>query len=876
MKSIILTFCFFLSFYSSFAQLKIEWQKCFGGSGSENAYSVTEAHDKGFISAGYTGSSDGDVTNYHGGGDAWVIKTDINGNLQWQKCLGGTDLDLAYSIIATNDGGYLFQGSTRSNDGDVTGYHGGNYGDIWVVKLDSLGNMLWQHCYGGTSLEDPGNIIEVSNGYVFIGTTTSNDGDVIGYQSYYDPWLVKIDYSGNIIWQKIVYGPDAYRGQSVRQTDDGGFLISGDASNLGVICQGSIDLYVLKVDSIGNLITNYCRGGPDEDAFATSIPTSDHGSLLMGRVMSGGGNITGFQGGTFDIWVVKNDSLGNIEWEKCIGGSNSEYSFSIIEISDGSFILSGNTNSTIGNVNGAVGNQDMWVVKLDPYGVVLYTKSFGGTNSEDGWQIIKTTNDKFVVAGSTSSNDIHAFSNHGSSDFWLVKLYEEYNSITGNVFADLNSNFIKDANEPVINNKKITEIDTSKFTFSNTIGNYNLILPDSGNYTVFPQQINYFNAVPVSHSASFSGVNLVDSLNDFAYQPTGTFNDLKITISPVSSFVSGFTTSYVISYENVGNTVLNGTVTAYIDNNTYFVSSSLAPSFVSSDSLKWNVGTLMPFQSGNITLAIHIDSLLIDGTIINTIVNIAPYNGDSNASDNYSSWQAPSTSAYDPNIILVNREAIFNTEIASAPYLDYIIYFQNTGTAPCVNVKVCNNLPNFLIENSFEFVASSHPINITYDNYARLMTYSFNNINLPDSGFNEPASHGFIRYRIKPVTTMILGDSIKNAAAIYFDFNPPIITNKAITEIVLYDDIDEIKKLTASLKIFPNPSSNSITFASNEFSNDQCELKIYDLYGRIVKQQTFFNAKSQIKTDVSIFTSGIYFVEINQNDKVLRGKFLKE
>ncbi len=875
MKSIILTFCFFLSFSTSFAQLKIEWQKCYGGTGGEGILSVAETQDNGFIAAGFTNSDDGDVTNYHDGGDAWVIKTDINGNLQWQKCYGGAGFEQAYSIIATSDGGYIFEGATNSNDGDVSGNYGG--WDIWIVKLDSLGTILWERCYGGTSSEEDGTIIEVMGGYVFVGSTSSNDGDVTGYQGFgRDVWLVHIDYSGNIIWQKCIYGINDDRGHTVKQTIDNGFLISGDAGHWNGVCQSTLDIWMMKVDSVGNLIAGYCRGGPDEDVSFCAQPTSNNGSIFVGKVLSGGGNISGFQGGAFDIWVVKNDSLGNIEWEKCLGGSSMEDSYSIIECTDGTYILTGSTDSNDGNVNNVIGSTDMWVVKLDPFGTILYANNFGGTSGERGRQIIETTDEKYVVGGWTYSSNVHTTENFGGGDFWLIKLYEEYNSITGKMFADLNSNSIKDTNEPIISNKKISEIDTSKFTFSNSIGNYNLILPDSGNYTVFPQQINYFNAVPVSHSASFSGVNLIDSLNDFAYQPNGTQNDLKITINPVSSFVSGFNTSYVISYENVGNTVLNGTVTAYIDNNTYFVSSSVAPSIVSIDSLKWNVGTLMPFQSGNITLTIHIDSLLIDGTIINTIVNIAPYNGDSNASDNYSSWQAPTTSAYDPNIILVNREAIFNTEVASAPYLDYIIYFQNTGTAACVNVKVCNNLPNFLIENSFEFVASSHPVNITYDNYARLMTYSFNNINLPDSGFNEPASHGFIRYRIKPVTTMILGDSIKNVAAIYFDFNPPVITNKAITEIVLFDDLNEKQKQTSSLKIFPNPSSNIITFASNEFSNDQCELKIYDLYGRLVKQQTFLNAKSQIKTDVSIFTPGVYFVEINQNDKVLRGKFLKE
>jgi hypothetical protein len=874
MKAIILSFIFLLSFSASNAQLKIEWQKCYGGSGWDAAYSVVKTQDNGFLLSGYSDSNDGDVSGNHGGGDAWVVKTDSLGNIQWQRTYGGSGIESAYQILNADDGGYIFAGLTGSSDGDVLGNHLGP-SDVWIVKLDTIGNIQWQRCYGGSGLEENVYMINVNNGYVFVSTTTSDDGDVIGFQNLRDPWLVKIDYNGNIVWQKCILSNFDDRASMLCQTGDGGFIIAGDSYNISPICQAEIDTRIMKVDSIGNLISSYCRGGFDDDIGGSILATSDHGCIFTSRVYGGGGEIIGYHPGMFDMWVVKQDSSGNIEWKKCLGGSGNDAGGSIIENDDGSFIITGGSSSNDGDVSGNIGSNDMWAVKLDSLGSIVYSQCLGGTGY-DGAGMKRISDSKFIAVGSSSSNNIEVINNHGSYDFWLVKLYEEYNSATGNLFADLNSNLIKDANEPVISNKKITEVDTSKFTFSNPLGNYNFVFPDSGNYTIFPQQINYFNAVPVSHNVNFSGINLVDSLNNFAYQPNGIHNDLSVEITPVSSFISGFNTSYILSYSNIGTTVLNGTITLLLDHNTYFVSASNVPSLILSDSIKWNIGTIMPFQSGNITVTIHIDSLLIDGTLINTAVRIDPYIGDANASNNYAEWIAPSTSAYDPNVILVNREALLTTEVLSPPYLDYIIYFQNTGTAASANVKVRNNLPSFVNANSFEFIASSHPVNITYDNYARLMSFDFNNINLPDSTSNEPASHGFIRYKIKPVSTLVIGDSIKNSVAIYFDFNPPVITNTALTEVIFVDAIKELQHDGSQLKIYPNPANSTITVFSDQLTNHNCILSIIDLSGRVILQSSTLSSKFQIKTDISTFSKGVYFVELRQNETILRGKFIKE
>jgi hypothetical protein len=179
----------------------IEWQKCLGGSNWDSASSIQQTSDGDYIVAGFTYSKDGDVSgnhDYYGYNgylnDGWVVKLDTSGNLLWQKCLGGSLSDVTSSIQQTSDGGYIVAGKTNSYDGDVSGYHYGLFGryDYWVVRLNPSGNLLWQKCLGGSGY---GSSIEQTSdgGYIVAGSTNSNDGDVSGHQVDYDDiWVVKL------------------------------------------------------------------------------------------------------------------------------------------------------------------------------------------------------------------------------------------------------------------------------------------------------------------------------------------------------------------------------------------------------------------------------------------------------------------------------------------------------------------------------------------------------------------------------------------------------------------------------------------------------------------------------------------------------------
>jgi len=356
----------------------IQWQKSLGGTEEEWAYSIKQTNDGGYIVVGSSESNDGDVTGHHGltghgRADFWVVKIDSLGNIQWEKSLGGNYADEAKPIEQTNDGGYIVAGFCSGNGGgDISGNHGSE--DYWIVKLDSAGNIQWQKCYGGTE-EDIAYSIKQTNdgGYIVVGSAKSNDGDV-SYNhdnTCYNPdcWIVKLDSTGNIQWQKSYGGTVKDIAYSIEQTNDGGYIVAGiSQSNDGDVTgnHGGYDCWIVKLDSTGNIQWQKSYGGSiDEGAYIQQ--SYDGGYIFAGTTTSNDGDVSGGYGNFWqDYWIGKLDSIGNLQWQKCLGGIASDMASSIQQTYDGGYIVAGTSSSNNGDVTGNHGSMDYWVVKLGP------------------------------------------------------------------------------------------------------------------------------------------------------------------------------------------------------------------------------------------------------------------------------------------------------------------------------------------------------------------------------------------------------------------------------------------------------------------------------------------------------------------------------
>ena len=419
---LVLTFTFSFMMNAQ-TEMSIKWQKTYGGSRDDFTQSIQLTNDGGFIMAGFSWSNDGDVSGNHGEGDYWVVKTDHSGAVQWKKCYGGSWKEEAYYIQQTTDGGYIFTGLTESNDGDVTGFHGNQ--DCWVVKTDSLGNIQWEKCYGGSYYDYFKSIKQTTDGgYIFVGGTTSWDGDVTSYYGGYDYWVVKSDSLGVIQWQKSYGGSGDECAMNVQQTTDGGYIISGATeSNVGDIFfnHGGYDFWVIKIDPSGFIQWQKTYGGSGEDIAFWGQQTNDGGYIFTGISASNDGDVTGNHG-MHDFWVVKTDSLGEIQWQKSYGGSDEDYAWSIHQTLDDGYIITGKASSDDGDLTSNHGYEDYWVVKTDSLGVIQWQKSLGGSSYDEGFSIWQTNSNEYLFAGSSESNDGDVTSNYGWYDYWVGML----------------------------------------------------------------------------------------------------------------------------------------------------------------------------------------------------------------------------------------------------------------------------------------------------------------------------------------------------------------------------------------------------------------------------------------------------------------------
>ena len=407
-----------------------------GGSVNEVATSICKTTDGGFITAGFsTSSGSGNVTGINNGSsDFWIVKQNASGTMLWNRLIGGNSADRANSIQQTSDGGYIVTGfSFSSLSGDiVVANHGGS--DIWVVKLDATGNINWNKLLGGTGNETVYSIQQTSDGgYIVSGSSTSSvNGNVTGTNhGSMDSWIIKLDATGNITWSRLLGGVNDEEANSIQQTTDGGYIVSGYSSSsadgdVTATNHGGNDIWVMKLDASGNINWNKLLGGTANDAGNSIVQTSDGGYIIAGFTLSTSNGDVAANHGLSDLWIVKLNAAGTISWAKLYGGTNLEAANSIQQTSDGNYIVAGYTNS---NNNGDItvpshGMTDFWIMKLDAVGNIIWNKLLGGNGDDQAYQIQQLPNGKYIVAGhsaSSANGDVTA-TNHGSLDFLIFRL----------------------------------------------------------------------------------------------------------------------------------------------------------------------------------------------------------------------------------------------------------------------------------------------------------------------------------------------------------------------------------------------------------------------------------------------------------------------
>jgi len=412
---------------------ELEWVKNYGGSGEETAQAVITTTDGGYAILGFSNSADGDLADKTTlVNDYWLLKLDAGGNLQWNKTFGGSKDDRGQSLVQTADGGYALTGYAMSDDGDSSNNEG--FHDNWIIKVDAFGNLEWEKSFGFSGHDHSYDILQTEdNGLFFTGfldiTSARADGNTekgnsLSAHGVGEFWGSKIDANGNLEWRGYYGGTNNDRSHAVVRSDDGGFVMSGftESSDFDINnSRGSYDFWVVKIDKVGNLVWEKSFGGTGIERAQDIAKTTDGGFVITGNTFSTDVDISK-NNGESDIWLIKIDALGNLVWESTFGGSQFEDARSVSPSKDGGFIIAGNTKSTDKDANANAGENDIWLIKTDANGNMTWQKSFGGTDREYGFDAIETDEGSIVLVGESTSVDFLNLQNKGKSDLIILKV----------------------------------------------------------------------------------------------------------------------------------------------------------------------------------------------------------------------------------------------------------------------------------------------------------------------------------------------------------------------------------------------------------------------------------------------------------------------
>jgi hypothetical protein len=796
-----------------------------------------------------------------------LVKLDADGNLIWRKKMTSQDYAQGSHIVSNGKYDLFLNFQSRANsyqllDSIYNHPAPGNTSRLFTAKIDTAGRVKWTKiCYGRanylysippSTTVNAANILQnrVSvndNGYILIGGVFFDTLKVPGILLTAPPlpslpqvrksgFLLLLDSNGQRQWSKLIpladasnFIPDVH----LFRNRYGAYQLRNLFQNIPVPPSGSAIVYndtLVFINSQGNKISQANLRPAASDHFEINdMEGKDYSIYITGRQYTAP-IVNPFTDTTY-MQLRRYDTSGVILWNKGLPAVQQFKSSTGTRISLASdFIL------TSGAINTAVNSQCVF------------------------------DNDTI----NTVANSLTHF---------LAAVKDSVNIISGRVFIDVNNNGVYNTGidrPAAFQVVRTTTGNTRAVTDSS--GYYQLFI-ETGAVTISPLQVpSYYSSTPASHSFNFTnyGNNAPDK--NFIYAASVTANDLEIIITPLSG-ASWSRPSYMqLNYKNTGTTTLNGAVRLKLDPKSFYISSSVAPSFTSSDSLSWSFSNLQPFESGSIVVTHrYLPQTVPTPVLIKSWID--PIAADFSPENNFDTANLIATGPYDPNDKLANPIDKLNKDSVAQnkAVIDYVIRFQNTGSDTAFQVKILDTLSSLLNAGSLQIVAASHYCKPVVKNN-QLEIY-FPDISLPDSNVNEPGSHGFIHFRIKPNATMTMTDTIFNRAAIYFDYNPAIITNwtKNYIPNPIITGVNDPVVYSKYLGLYPNPSRETVYYEIKNAPAGNYVLSVYDLNGRLVYRTAARSSSTGLRGNlpVSHLGSGTYVLEITGKNMLARKKLLR-
>ncbi len=448
-----------------------------------------------------------------------------------------------------------------------------------------------------------------------------------------------------------------------------------------------------------------------------------------------------------------------------------------------------------------------------------------------------------------------------------------HNTITGTVTLDNNNNGCGTNDiHPRDFKVNINDGTVSGATFSLADGSYEFYT-QAGSFVLTPQfQNSYFTVSPATATLNFANLDESTQTQNFCITANGVHNDVDIILIPAGNARPGFDAHYVVVFKNKGNQILSGTVNLAFDDGVFdFVSATPALDNQSTNNLSWNYSNLLPFESRTISITLNLNGPMENpavniGDVLSFIATVNPIAGDETPDDNTNNFVQTVNGSFDPNDKTCLEGNFIRPENVG-DYLNYVIRFQNSGTAAAENVVVRDIIDATKFDiNTLQLISASHPqvTRVT----GNKIEFVFEGINLPAEIDDEPGSHGYVAFKIKTHSNLVLGNNIANTADIYFDYNFPVTTNTTSTTVsnLGNHNVDGI-----SISVVPNPVKNTLTITAKDVITS---VQLFDVQGRLIA--TKVNAAMEANLDVSQQRAGVYFVKVWTDNGMQVEKIIKE
>lgn len=783
----------------------------------------------------------------------YFTKLTAMGDIRWVKPLGTMNIYNKKMLKSDGSGIYLYAGASQTNnfqflDTAFTAPNppSGSPEFVFLAKVDTTGTRKWQRLFIDTS------------GYSWPLAMDINNKNQVVFSGIFRR---KIWLSSSLSITNGPGGPPDYQYYAVLNTQNGQLLgyesIGIDVSGLHIYPAISIDdssfiTYPQQVNSMTRTV-QLPTGG-------TAILTYPQGHYLIARRMGIPGGpivavkqISGFR--LNNIYDLESDPAGNLfaslklYFTTGTGLDSSFHAVTKYKIDSDTGRLSlwqANVGGTY-YAGGGFSNMVSLSPSLDVRGSdISFTGGFRGTGNFGPHQVAANNFRKSFIAALKDGACI----------------------ISGKAYIDNNNNGSYDNGEIPVRARQIsTQNNYTAFTDMN--GNYQLFT-DTGNYTVQLQaSLPYYNIVPVSHAVAFSTYGQTAADKNFAFQAALTVNDLEVDLTPLNIARAGRPLHYMVTLRNTGTTTLTNKYSLKMGGSLSFVSSDSAAT-VTVDSVVWNYTNFRPYETRTNLVTCNVSTAATVNSIIKSTGYVFPAAGDSTPVNNVDTAFSIVRASYDPNdkITFPVTSVHIDSAQQGKQFLEYMIRFQNTGNDTAFQVRLVDSLTSKLNIQTFELISSSHPVLLSRRGL-RTMEFYFPNILLPDSTTNEARSHGFVKFRAKPVSSVILTDSVYNFADIFFDYNSAVRTNTIATgfRTTIVTGINDPQRNTSDLRIYPNPATSFIVYRLEKSPREVLAARIYDISGRVYYSKDLRGNGGTLTGEIPIggLPAGGYFLEISSS-----------